>query len=140
MSTEQPKALSLADALSNLSQGRDEWRVQDPVTKSYCLNSERESDVREWFDDYRTDFPGGRYTGYEVAKVRAQTNLEIQAEQAAAELRRLHAVNVELVDALELALRSHGTMLLSDPPQEAWKTYSVENKARAAIAKAKGDS
>ncbi len=57
---------------------------------------------------------------------------------AAAELRRLHAVNQELLEALKLALSAHGKMLLSDPPQEAWKTYGVEQKARAAIAKAEG--
>ena len=37
------------------------------------------------------------------------------------------------LEALELALRSHGVMLLSDPPQEAWKTYGVEVNARQAI-------
>ncbi len=135
MSTEQPEALSLADALSNLSQGRDEWRVQDPVTKSYCLNSERESDVREWFDDYRTDFPGGRYTGYEVAKVRAQTKLEIQAEQAAAELRRLHAVNAQLLEALQAIVKT-----LADQDDEGLIEHAQQMiDARAAIAKAKGD-
>ena len=60
-------------------------------------------------------------------------------EEAAGELRRLHSVNVELLEALKLALSSHGVMLLSDPPQEAWKTYGVEAKARGAIAKATGD-
>ena len=52
---------------------------------------------------------------------------------------RLHAVNADLLEALKLALSSHGVMLLSDPPQEAWKTYGVEAKARAAIAKATGE-
>jgi hypothetical protein len=56
--------------------------------------------------------------------------------EAAAELRRLHKVNQELLEALKLALSAHGVMLLSDPPQEAWKTYGVEQKAGAAIAKA----
>jgi hypothetical protein len=55
---------------------------------------------------------------------------------AAAELRRLHAVNAELLEALRLALESHGRMLMSDPPQDAWKAYGVEEKARAAIDKA----
>ena len=61
-------------------------------------------------------------------------------KETAAELRRLHALNQELLEALELALFAHGKMLLSDPPQEAWKTYEVESKARAAIAKAQGAS
>jgi hypothetical protein len=33
-------------------------------------------------------------------------------------------------------LSAHGRMLLSDPPQDAWKAYGVEEKARAAIIKA----
>ena len=39
----------------------------------------------------------------------------------------------QALEALELALCSHGVMLLSDPPQDAWKTYSVEPKARDSI-------
>jgi hypothetical protein len=39
----------------------------------------------------------------------------------------------QALEALELALRSHGVMLLSDPPQDAWKTYGVEGNARQAI-------
>ena len=31
------------------------------------------------------------------------------------------------LDALDLAKRSHGVMLLSDPPQEAWKFYRVDD-------------
>lgn len=82
---------------------------------------------------------------------------------AAAELRRLHGLDFALRDcelalqkmatkymdavdqrdalleALKLALSAHGVMLLSDPPQEAWKTYGVEQKARAAIARAEGE-
>jgi hypothetical protein len=58
------------------------------------------------------------------------------ALRIAAKLRRLHAVNAELLQALKLALSAHGRMLMSDPPQDAWKAYGVEEKARAAIAKA----
>jgi hypothetical protein len=39
----------------------------------------------------------------------------------------------QALEALELALRSYGVMLLSDPPQDAWKTYGVEGNARQAI-------
>ncbi len=52
----------------------------------------------------------------------------------------LRAVNAELLEALKLALYAHGVVLLSDPPQEAWKVYGVEQKARAAIAKAEGQA
>ena len=50
-----------------------------------------------------------------------------------AELRRLHAQNKALLDSLKLALASHGVILTSDPPQDAWKARRVEEIARAAI-------
>ncbi len=39
----------------------------------------------------------------------------------------------QALDALELALNGHGVMLLSDPPQDAWKTRNVESKVWDAI-------
>jgi len=39
----------------------------------------------------------------------------------------------QALEALELALSSYGVMLLSDPPQDAWKTRGVESKSRLAI-------
>jgi hypothetical protein len=62
--------------------------------------------------------------------------IERELTDSNAELRRLHIVNAELLEALRLALESHGRMLMSDPPQDAWKAYGVEEKARAAIDKA----
>ena len=74
--------------------------------------------------------------------------------EAAAKLRQLHEANEAfgkrqewwnermfvleeqrdaLLEALKLALSSHGVMLTSYPPQDAWKFYGVEEKARAAI-------
>jgi hypothetical protein len=53
-------------------------------------------------------------------------------------IEKLEAAHAELLEALKLALSAHGVMLMSDPPQEAWKAYGVEQKARAAIAKAEG--
>ena len=52
---------------------------------------------------------------------------------------RLIAAAPELLEALELALGSHNRLLLSDPPKDAWVFNEVEAKARAAIAKAKGE-
>ena len=51
---------------------------------------------------------------------------------------RLIAAAPELLEVLKLAISAHGVMLTTNPPQEAWKTYGVESKARAAIAKATG--
>jgi hypothetical protein len=56
------------------------------------------------------------------------------AIDAAAELRRLSAVNQELLEALQMALSAHGLCLLL--AQDAWKSYGVEAKANAAIARA----
>ena len=51
----------------------------------------------------------------------------------------LIAAAPELLEALELALGSYNRLLLSDPPKDAWVFNGVEAKARAAIAKAKGE-
>ena len=58
--------------------------------------------------------------------------------EAADEIERLRQQVAELVGVLKLALASHGVVLTSDPPQEAWKANGVAKKARAAIAKATG--
>lgn len=39
----------------------------------------------------------------------------------------------QALEALELVLSSHGVLLLSDPPQDPWKTRGVEGKSREAI-------
>ena len=43
------------------------------------------------------------------------------------------AVMRQALEALEKTLRYHGVMLLSDPPQEAWKYHRVEQTAIEAI-------
>ena len=58
-------------------------------------------------------------------------------EEAAAELRRLDALNAELVEALNLAWTNHGLMLMSDPPRDAWKHFCVDAAIRNVLAKAK---
>jgi ribosomal protein S27AE len=37
------------------------------------------------------------------------------------------------LEALESAVRYHGIVLMSDPPQDAWKYHKVEDKADKAI-------
>lgn len=85
---------------------------------------------------------------------------EVGYDRISAELRRLHeahewqytmagerlrriekldALNAELGDALRLAVDAHGLMMMSDPPQEAWKVWEVESKARAVLAKLGND-
>jgi hypothetical protein len=45
---------------------------------------------------------------------------------------QLKAMKLAL-EALEKALHYHGVMLLSDPPQDAWKYHRVEQTAHEAI-------
>ena len=63
---------------------------------------------------------------------------EALGEKAADKIERLRQQNAELLEVLKLALASHGVVLTSDPPQDAWKANGVAEKARAAIAKATG--
>jgi hypothetical protein len=64
-------------------------------------------------------------------------SLTIGAKEAAAELRRLHAVNAELLEALQLCEGNIDSLLASAHP----KVFGIWlDVVRAAIAKAKGDS
>jgi len=45
----------------------------------------------------------------------------------------LRAGAQQALDALENAVRYHGIMLMSDPPQDAWKYHRVEGNAKQAI-------
>ena len=50
-----------------------------------------------------------------------------------AKLVELEGQQDALLEALKLALASHGVILTSDPPQDAWKARRVAEIARAAI-------
>ena len=56
-----------------------------------------------------------------------------ELSQAARLLRRLHAENERLREALELAFSCHGKVLMSDPPQDAWKFHRVNEVIAAAL-------
>ena len=49
---------------------------------------------------------------------------------SATELAVLHDEIERLREALKLALNSHGRMLMSDPPQDAWKFHRVDEVIR----------
>ena len=73
----------------------------------------------------------------DIQQLNAQIFLQMKWKtEAQDENERLREVNAELLGALQLALSAHGRMLMSDPPQDAWKAYGVEEKASAAIARA----
>lgn len=52
---------------------------------------------------------------------------------AAKELRRQHAEIERLREALKLAFTSHGRLLMSDPPLDAWKFNRVDEVIVAAL-------
>ena len=75
-------------------------------------------------------------------------DFEIQY-QAAAELRRLHSVNAELLDALKWMVENDETNEGDDPVEslggQSWNEYNSYwldglNKARAAISRATGET
>ena len=45
----------------------------------------------------------------------------------------LRAAAQQALEALENAVRYHGIMLMSDPPQDAWKYHRVDGNAKQAI-------
>lgn len=79
----------IAANLRKLATGRVEWRVQDPVSRCYCISFDRsnsinpEREAREWLADHRRRHPGALHTDYEVAEVRSFTELERAALEAA---------------------------------------------------------
>ena len=48
-------------------------------------------------------------------------------------IERLSDENERLREALKLAFNSHGKMLMSDPPQDAWKFNRVDEVIVAAL-------
>lgn len=124
---EQPKALRLADYLAD--RNRLDITCDEAAAELRRLH-QHEVAHSEWLD--KTEWVQDTAHYSELGEHRADVIKK--------RFDRLHALNQELLEALELALFAHGKMLLSDPPQEAWKTYEVESKARAAIAKAQGAS
>lgn len=82
----------LAARLRQLAAGRTEWRVQDPVERCFCISFDRTTDLvpeqsaRMWLADFQRRFPHHPHAKYEVAQVRAFTELERAALEAADEL------------------------------------------------------
>ena len=117
--TTQPEALKLADALDS----------------GWCpVESERQmkaaaAELRRLYEEVE-----------HLHQINQSHEMKLSVRGYELQIEDLKAVNQELLEALKLALSAHGVMLLSDPPQEAWKTYGVEQKARAAIAKAEGQA
>jgi len=82
------EALRLAGELHSHVHGRTEWRVQDPVSKAYCISFDRasslnpERDAREWLSSHVSNHPNSPKAKYEVAQVHCFTELEESALKA----------------------------------------------------------
>ena len=97
------RVVPLVERLISASHGWEEWRVADPVSGSYCIVFSRhgegrvldpEHEAREWLRKHRTEFPGGRFVGYEVQRHEVRNYDRALMHEAATELLRLR-------DALE---------------------------------------
>lgn len=60
-------------------------------------------------------------------------NLQEEVERVTCELMDAITRADKLAEALRLALDSHGVMLMTDPPQDAWKVHRVEEIGRALL-------
>ena len=67
-----------------------------------------------------------------ASPVGAAQNYIGDLEQRLADAERRNAV---MADLLRLIQVSHGTMLLSDPPQDPWKYHQIDAKISAALTK-----
>ncbi len=91
MNTPTPEAVTdLADKLRKLATGRTEWRVQNPVTQSFCMSFSYaecvnpQMEATEWRANFASKFPDHPHATYEVAEVRVFSDLEETALKAAA--------------------------------------------------------
>jgi hypothetical protein len=77
--------------------------------------------MTSWLDNSKTRVP---WAGWRVPSMRATSS----------EAKQLREALDVAYDVLKLARSSHGNMLLSDPPQEAWKGYRVDEHIARALA------
>lgn len=94
MSDQSSRPLPLSRRLRDAAQGHPEWRVQDPVSRSYCMSVTRdeapdpERAAREWLEDHKRRFPESKYARYEVARVQVTTQIDELMLEAAVALER----------------------------------------------------
>ena len=113
--TDKPKALLLAEKLEQ----------QFPIgTAQHYLDGEAATELRRLHEEV------------EWMKKNMSNVSRVEQSLIAANT-HLHEVNAELLEALKLALSAHGKVLLSDPPQDAWKTYCKAKSFDFAVKNAK---
>lgn len=79
----------LIKQLREASKGREEWRVADPATGSYCISFSRDDScnperaAQEWLADHRRRFPMGAHSGKEVQRTVVQDSADLLMNEAA---------------------------------------------------------
>jgi hypothetical protein len=83
----------LVQYLLEAARGRTEWRVQDPVTRAYCIAFDGwhggERAARQWLADEIRKYPKSQFAGYEVAEIVVFDDRDKLMQQAA---RRIEAL------------------------------------------------
>ena len=86
---------SLVSRLRAASKGFDQWRVQDPVDGSYCIEFDRdhyawpEQEAYAWLESFKSRHPDHPHAKYVVAKVRVLSYADRLMIEAADELERI---------------------------------------------------
>lgn len=94
-SEDELEALLLVSRLRAAATGRDEWRVQNPVDRSYCNVFTRndyawpEQEAYAWLESFKSRHPDHQYAKYVVAKVRVLSYADRLMIEAADELERI---------------------------------------------------
>lgn len=82
----------LVQYLLESARGRTEWRVQDPVTKAYCIafdGWQGERSARQWLADEIRQRPQGIFAAHEVAEVVVFDDRDKLMQQAARRIQTL---------------------------------------------------
>lgn len=132
--SEKPEALRLANALRDgtylLSAERD---ATEAVLRTQHAEIERLRDeLRQSSIDHTRAEVERLQEALALAERLAAGRLAL-VEQLTDEVGALRRNAERLREALKLALNSHGGMLISDPPQDAWKFYRVDEIIVAAL-------
>ena len=109
-----------ADLIARLeatSQGRDEWRVQNPDTKTFCMVftwpdvTDPEMEARDWLAGVKFRYPNHEFCNYVVAKVRTyspQDELIREAIEALKAEKPAPLTNEQRDYAIDAALQERG--------------------------------
>lgn len=148
MNTDNSEAMRLADSIKTRAVGWTEWRVENPVDGGYVMVFTQaeslwpEEEAQEWLELHRQHHPNSMYADYVVSKHHCYSQVEQDALDAAALLRKLperiaelEAGNGKLLDGLAKGL-SEKTMLTELAMRNGGLYAGIEGGAAAVLASA----